>query len=55
MAWVVGGVYILLSLFMAVILDSFEDKVYHCSKSCKSSERSKCSPVILDSFEDKVY
>jgi hypothetical protein len=23
----VGGVYILLSLFMAVILDSFEDKV----------------------------
>jgi hypothetical protein len=26
-AWVVGGVYILLSLFMAVILDSFEDKV----------------------------
>lgn len=25
--WLVGGVYILLSLFMAVILDSFEDKV----------------------------
>ena len=25
LAWVIGGVYVLLSLFMAVILDSFED------------------------------